>query len=74
MGGAGDITVDVRLVAASNRDLETEVREGRFREDLFYRLNVIRIQTAAVKRAQGGHPAPRKRTSSTNTTSSLARK
>ena len=49
VGGAGDITVDVRLVAASNRDLETEVREDRFREDLFYRLNVIRIQTPPLR-------------------------
>ncbi|HEY4706281.1 MAG TPA: sigma-54 dependent transcriptional regulator [Thermodesulfobacteriota bacterium] len=49
VGGAGDVTVDVRLVAASNRDLETEVREGRFREDLFYRLNVIRIQTPPLR-------------------------
>lgn len=49
VGGTSDITVDVRLVAASNRDLETEVKEGRFREDLFYRLNVIRIQTPPLR-------------------------
>ena len=43
VGGTTDISVDVRIVAASNRDLEEEVRLGSFREDLFYRLNVIRI-------------------------------
>jgi two-component system response regulator AtoC len=43
VGGARDIKVDVRVVAATNRPLETLVKEGRFREDLFYRLNVIPI-------------------------------
>jgi len=43
VGGTGDQTVDIRLIAASNRDLEEEVAAGRFREDLFYRLNVISI-------------------------------
>ena len=43
LGGPRTIKVDVRIIAASNRNLEEEIREGRFREDLFYRLNVFPI-------------------------------
>jgi DNA-binding NtrC family response regulator len=43
VGGTRDIRVDVRIVAATNRPLETRVKDGHFREDLFYRLNVIPI-------------------------------
>jgi DNA-binding NtrC family response regulator len=41
VGGTRTLTVDIRLIAASNRDLETEAKEGRFRQDLFFRLNVV---------------------------------
>jgi len=43
VGGAADIRVDVRVIAATNKNLQEEVRQGRFREDLFYRLNVLPI-------------------------------
>jgi two-component system response regulator PilR (NtrC family) len=49
VGDTKDIKTDVRLIAASNRDLETAVREGVMREDLFYRLNVLPIHLPALR-------------------------
>jgi len=49
VGGTRDIRVDVRIIAATNRPLEARVKEGLFREDLFYRLNVIPIHIPPVR-------------------------
>ncbi len=49
LGSNKPVSVDVRLVAATNRDLVTQVKEGRFREDLFYRLNVITIRLPSLR-------------------------
>ncbi|HEY1209785.1 MAG TPA: sigma-54 dependent transcriptional regulator [Terracidiphilus sp.] len=49
LGGVQEIQVDVRIIAATNIDLHKEVREGRFREDLFYRLNVICVDLPPLR-------------------------
>lgn len=49
IGGAEDITVDVRIVSATNQDLKERVKKGEFREDLYYRLNVIPVQLPPLR-------------------------
>ncbi|MBN1572476.1 MAG: sigma-54-dependent Fis family transcriptional regulator [Deltaproteobacteria bacterium] len=49
VGGTEDISVDVRIIAATNKELEKEIMAGRFREDLYYRLNVIEIKLPLLK-------------------------
>jgi two-component system nitrogen regulation response regulator NtrX len=56
VGGKDTIRVDVRVLAASNRDLEALIREGRFREDLYYRLNVIPIEVPPLRARPGDVP------------------
>jgi two-component system, NtrC family, response regulator AtoC len=53
VGGLNDIRVDVRVVAATNRDLERDVKAGKFREDLFYRLQVMPIPLPSVRERRG---------------------
>jgi len=49
VGGKVNIPVDVRIISATNKDLESEIRKGTFREDLFYRLNVLRINLPPLR-------------------------
>ncbi len=49
VGAAHPLAVDVQVVAATNRDLEAEVLAGRFREDLFYRLNMVELRVPALR-------------------------
>ena len=56
VGGQETIEVDVRVVAATNRNLEEEVKAGRFREDLYYRLNVVHIEVPALRERKDDIP------------------
>jgi two-component system nitrogen regulation response regulator NtrX len=57
IGGSKSIQVDVRVLAATNKDLEIEIAEGRFREDLLYRLNVVPIDVPALRERKEDIPA-----------------
>src|SRR6185369_16416116 len=57
VGGTATIEVDARIVAATNRALEAEVERGAFREDLFYRLNVVRVELPPLRERLEDLPA-----------------
>ncbi len=57
IGGKEPVKVDIRLVATSNRDLEAAVRAGQFREDLYFRLNVVNLQLPALRERPEDIPA-----------------
>jgi DNA-binding NtrC family response regulator len=56
VGGGREISVDVRLIAATNRDLELMISEGRFRRDLFFRLNAIHVELLPLRKRRGDVP------------------
>jgi Nif-specific regulatory protein len=56
VGGTQPIKLDIRLIAATNRNLEEEVRAGRFRQDLYYRLNVVTLKTPPLRQRQSDIP------------------
>ncbi len=56
VGGAREVKVDVRLIAATNRDLERMIAEGKFRQDLFFRLNAIHVDLAPLRMRRGDIP------------------
>ncbi len=57
VGGVAPISVDVRVIAATNRDLDLSIKEGRFREDLYHRLNVVAINLPPLRERKEDIPA-----------------
>ena len=64
VGGGPKVSVDVRIISSTSRDLERDMAEGRFREDLYHRLNVVPLRGAGAGRAPRRHPDARSPTSS----------
>jgi transcriptional regulator with PAS, ATPase and Fis domain len=56
LGGVKRISVDVRIVAATNQDLETRIAQGKFREDFFYRINVVTLRLPPLRERRGDIP------------------
>ena len=59
VGGVAPVSINVRLIAATNRDIEKMIAAGEFRQDLFYRLKVVMINIPPLAQAAGGYPAAR---------------
>ena len=53
VGGEKEINIDFRIIVATNRDLQEEMRKGTFREDLYYRLNVVSLHIPPSRKTRG---------------------